>query len=356
MPNAGNLLNKQGRANALPLRASMMKPQPFWKSNWFRVTVGTLISLAFIFLALKDVPLDEVARVLANANYVWVFIGIVTILAQSWIRAVRWIQLYYPLERGLRAWHMFGIVLISQMLNILIPWRVGEIARLYLASEIEKRDAAQTLATLATEKAFDTLMLLLLLVAIPPFMTVALPSRLEEARAGLVILTVVFFAGLFVLLVLRDPLIRWLDQIPFRLRGQSFGDYARKALTSLEVFKRWDVHLGLQIESIVMWALGAVINYFIFMALGLDVPIIGAFVLLAVLQVGGIVPSSPGKVGVFQYLCILTLALFGVGKTEGLVYGILLYLVAYGVPVILGIVFLWYYGVNLRRVTASEPQ
>jgi uncharacterized protein (TIRG00374 family) len=294
--------------------------------------------------------------VLASANYFWVFLGVVAILAQSWIRAARWIQLYYPLQQGLRSWHMFAIVVISQMLNILIPWRVGEIARLYLASEIEKRDAAQTLATLATEKAFDTLMLLLLLLAIPLFMTVALPARLEEARAGLVILTIIFFVAAFILLVFREPLIRWLDKIPFKFRGQSLSDFARKALLSLEVFKRWDVHLWLQLLSVVMWVLGAVINIFIFMSLGLNVPIIGAFVLLAVLQVGGIVPSSPGKVGVFQYLCILTLALFDVGKTEGLVYGILLYLVAYGVPVILGIIFLWYYGLNLRRLTVGKSQ
>ena len=78
-----------------------------------------------------------------------------------------------------------------------------------------------------------------------------------------------------------------------------------------------------------------------------------AFLLLAVLQVGGLVPSSPGKVGVFQLLCILTLALFSVDKSTGLTYGILLYLVAYGPPVILGVLSLWWGGVNLRRVAAS---
>jgi uncharacterized protein (TIRG00374 family) len=333
-----------------------VKRQPFWKSNWFRVTVGTLISVIFLYLAVKDVPLEDVGRVLSSANYFWVLLGVFTILVQSWLRALRWILLYFPLHKGLRTWHMFAIVVISQMLNIIIPWRVGEIARIYLASEIEKQSAAQTLATLATEKAFDTLMLLLLLVAIPPFMTVALPERLEEARAGLVVITILVFVAAFVLLVFREPLIRWLDTIPFKFRGHSLADFMRKVLVSLEVFKRLDIHFYLQLLSMVMWILGAVLNYFIFLSLGLQVPVIGAFLLLAILQVGGIVPSSPGKVGVFQALCIITLALFGVGKTEGLVYGILLYLVAYGVPVVLGIIFLWYYGINLKRVTASESQ
>ena len=125
------------------------------------------------------------------------------------------------------------------------------------------------------------------------------------------------------------------------------------AFLSLDVFKRADIHLILQIESIIIWSTGALINYFILLALNLPLAPISAFLLLAVLQVGGLVPSSPGKVGVFQLLCILTLALFSVDNSTGLTYGILLYLVAYGPPVILGVLSLWWGGVNLRRVAAS---
>jgi len=109
----------------------------------------------------------------------------------------------------------------------------------------------------------------------------------------------------------------------------------------------------LQFLSVIIWSMGALINYFILLALNLPLPVVSAFLLLAVLQVGGLVPSSPGKLGVFQYLCILTLALFSIDKSIGLTYGILLYLVAYGPPVVLGILALWWGGVNLRRVAAS---
>ena len=68
---------------------------------------------------------------------------------------------------------------------------------------------------------------------------------------------------------------------------------------------------------------------------------------------GPLVPSSPGKVGVFQELCILALALFAVDKSIALTYGILLYLVAYGPPVILGALALWSGGLSVRRVMAS---
>ncbi|MDE3089830.1 MAG: flippase-like domain-containing protein [Chloroflexota bacterium] len=328
-----------------------MTRQPFWQTDWFRVTVGTIISAAFLVLALKDVPLGDVAQTLARTNYAWLALAVLAAVVQSWLRALRWIRLYFPLQAGLRQWQMFGITVISQMLNIVVPWRIGELARIYLAGEIEKRSRTQTLATLGVEKIFDTEMLLLILLSIPLFM--ALPNWLEAPREGLIALTLALFAAAFGLLLFRAPFLRLLARVRLNVFGKSLDAHAQMALLGLDVFKRWDVHLELQALSVVIWSLGALINYIVLLSLDLSLPAVSAFLLLAVLQVGGLVPSSPGKVGVFQYLCILALALFAVDKSMALAYGILLYLVAYGPPVILGILFLWWNGVNLSRVAAS---
>lgn len=332
--------------DAGPLRA------PFWNATWFRVTIGTLISIVFLVLAVKDVPLSEVAQAFARVNYFWILVAVFGMLAQSWLRALRWITLYYPLQQGLRVWQMFGIGLIAQMLNIIIPWRMGEIARIYLMGEIAKRSKAQTLATLGIEKIFDTLMLLLLLLIIPPFMT--LPAWLERPREGIVVLALVLFAAAFALMLARATVVKWLERVRVPFSQKSLGELMHLALGSLDVLKRVDLHLWLQFLSLAMWLIGVVVNVLVFRAMELELPWISAFLLMAVLMVGGIVPSSPGKVGVFQYLCILTLGLFGVDKSVGLAYGILLYLVSYGTPVIGGILALWWGGVNLQRMT-DEP-
>ena len=326
----------------------------FWNTNWFRVSLGTLISIVFLILAVKDVPLGDVSQALARANYLWILLAAVAIVAQSWLRTVRWVIFYYPEQKGLRVLQMLGIVLISQMLNIVVPWRVGELARIYLMGEIEKRSKAQTLATLGVEKFFDTLMLLLLLLIIPPFMT--LPNWLEGPRESLVVLAIGLFVVVVVLLIFRERLIRLLSNFHLPWSKKSIGEITRLALGSLDVLKRWDLHLGLQILSMIVWLMGVIVNYLVFLSLNLELPLISAFLLMAVLQIGGIVPSSPGKVGVFQALCILTLALFSVDKSIGLTYGILLSLVAYGTPVVLGVLSLWWGGVNLQRITASQTE
>lgn len=332
----------------------MEKRTPLWKTNWFRVALGTLVSAFFLYLALLDVPLGGVAEALARANYVWVVIAMGLIVLQTWLRALRWTLLFYPLNQGLRVRRMWGISLISQMLNIVSPWRIGELARIYLAGEIEKRSKAQVLATLGTEKLFDTLMLLVTLLGIPLFMT--LPSGLEKSRDGVVVVSVGLVAAAVVLTFSRGWLISLLRRLRISWRGQTLDAHAEAALSSLDVFRRWDIHIELQALSLVIWSLGVLTNYLILLALGLQLAPIAPFVLLAFLQVGGLVPSSPGKMGVFQYLCILALSLFAVDKSVGLTYGILLYLVAYGIPMVLGLASLWWQGIHLQALMSRSTR
>jgi len=53
------------------------------------------------------------------------------------------------------------------------------------------------------------------------------------------------------------------------------------------------------------------------------------------------VPSSPGKVGVFHYLVIISLALFNVSKGPALAYAVILHLIVYGPTAILGGYYVW---------------
>lgn len=328
---------------------------PFWKATWFRVMVGTLVSLIFIYLAVKDVPLGDVAQALARANYAWVLIAVMLIIVQAWLRAVRWIQLFYPLDKGLRIRQMFGISTVAQMLNIVVPWRLGDLARIYLTGEMEKRSKAQTLATLGTEKIFDTLMLVVMILAAPLFVT--LPSTLETARESFIGLSIVLFAAALALIFAGDQLLQLLRRIPLPWFRRLLDTHGALALGTLDVFKRWDRHLQLQLLSLAVAVIGVVVNYLGLLALNLqDLPLIVPVLLFPVLQIGGVVPSSPGKLGLFQYLCILTLSLFGVDPSIGLAYGILLYVIAYGTPMVLGVLILWWGGVSLSSLRTVQAQ
>ena len=63
--------------------------------------------------------------------------------------------------------------------------------------------------------------------------------------------------------------------------------------------------------------------------------------LMVVLQLGVAVPSLPGRVGLYEGLCIVVLALFGVDRDTGFAVGIVLHAVSFVPPIILGLYYAW---------------
>jgi hypothetical protein len=85
---------------------------------------------------------------------------------------------------------------------------------------------------------------------------------------------------------------------------------------------------------------GVVVNDLVIRCLGIQTRFMAAVVLLVILQAGVSVPSTPGKVGVFQYLSVLGLSLFGVGKAPGLAFGLIIHLLVFLPAAIMAAVFL----------------
>jgi hypothetical protein len=91
------------------------------------------------------------------------------------------------------------------------------------------------------------------------------------------------------------------------------------------------------------------VNYTLLGAIGERPSFLAALFLLIVLQIGVAVPSSPGRIGVFHYLCVQALAVFGIGGANALSYAFILHLIAVILPVALGAVLAWRLGVMLWR-------
>ncbi|MFQ5859241.1 MAG: lysylphosphatidylglycerol synthase domain-containing protein [Anaerolineae bacterium] len=252
--------------------------------------------------------------------------------------------LYHPNHAGLSIPRLAGILLIGQMLNIVVPARAGEMARIYFMGRTENRSRALTLGTIVIEKWLDILMVLILLLFMPAI--VALPAWFQDSRAGLATFAGAFFGTALVLSYGKSQLMSLVERLA-SLLPPDWQDRTRRgvslALTSLDVLRSPRVGLQLQLWSFLIWSLSILVNFFTFKALGIDLSLTAALFLLAVLQVGVAVPSAPGKLGVFHYLCILALGFFGIDKTTSLGYSVLLYFVVFFPPTILGALGLWWH-------------
>ncbi|MFZ2518052.1 MAG: lysylphosphatidylglycerol synthase domain-containing protein, partial [Anaerolineae bacterium] len=120
---------------------------------------------------------------------------------------------------------------------------------------------------------------------------------------------------------------RLADRLPNQ-RGMRWIGLLDAALHGLDALRFPSVVIQVTAWSFLIWLLAGSTNFLTLLALHLPADWVVSFTLLAVLQAGVSVPSSPGKVGIFQYLCQLTLAWFGIAAVQGFAVGVLLYAVA----------------------------
>nr|MDQ3005985.1 flippase-like domain-containing protein [Chloroflexota bacterium] len=97
-----------------------MKKWQFW--------LGVLISVLFIWLALRGLHLNDFWGAVTQANYIWLIPGIGVYFIGVWVRAWRWHYLLRPMKH-IPTSKIFPITTIGYMGNNIYPARAGEVLR-----------------------------------------------------------------------------------------------------------------------------------------------------------------------------------------------------------------------------------
>jgi uncharacterized membrane protein YbhN (UPF0104 family) len=82
--------------------------------------------------------------------------------------------------------------------------------------------------------------------------------------------------------------------------------------------------------------------------------ITAGLVLLVITTISVVVPSSPGYIGTYHWLCQISLALFHVPRAIGLTYAIVVHAMNFFPLFLVGFVFAWREGIRLTKVQKQE--
>ena len=302
--------------------------------------LGFLVSLGCLVWAVRALDWPAVASALASANVVWVGLGVLTILLSIGTRLARWAVLLYP--RQAQPHSLLAAMLIGQLLNYFAPARAGDLVRAYLLGYTESESKVWALGTVALEKFWD-IWALLVSIGLLSFST-ALPDWLVSPAQGLALLSIL--ALVVVWLVVRNrswaiARMAWLGRyLPSNVSARLHSGVER-LLDGLDGLRRPRVWFWAGVWSAATWGIGALTNHTILMALGLSLPFSASLMLMVVLQLGVAVPTLPGRVGLFEGLCIVVLALFSIDRDTAFAVGVILHAVVFVPPILLGLYYAW---------------
>ncbi len=320
-----------------------MRPETPGPRRVLSAIVGLALSAALLLWALRGVNLAEVGARLRAAHTMPLLITSVVATLTFPLRVVRWRLLLRRDDGGtLPAMPLWHAVAIGFMANNLLPFRAGELVRVFATTRFTNVGFGPALSSIAVERIFDGLVVVALLSVglfasdLPAGVAVGGVSLARAAQAsGALAGAALIAASLVVAFPLAaERLVRRLlpaGRMTDRLVSVIEG--IRQGLSALRSPGRL---VGVILWSLVIWMLNALSFWIAFSAFDIPVGYAGALVLQGILVIGISVQLAPGFVGQFEAAIVAGLALYGVGNDVASSYVIAYHAVTFLPIVLLG--------------------
>ena len=315
---------------------------------------------------------STIGDVLRTANYAYVAPSLVFYFIALYLRTFRWRFLLRTIIGESRR-PIFPVVVVGYMANNLIPVRIGEVVRSYYLSLREDISTAGAFGTVAVERASDVLALLFFVAlawtAVPvsgAFGEVSdnVPGgAITLAAAGL--LPFLLVAGVVVVVSVMsranalELAARILAPVPSKVRSRALS-LIGNLLQGLTVVSSPKALFYVFLMSLPIWLMEAAMYGTI--AIGFDLNsmfdgnlefVAAILVFTAAANLAGIVPSSAGSWGPFDFFGALALVALGLSDGLASAYAITVHVALWVPPTLLGAVFLLLDGNSLVRLAGG---
>lgn len=283
------------------------------------IVLGAVVSLAAIYLIftqLRDNDLSLIGVALGNARYSYVALSAAIIAAGLFARGARWQAL---LNNDLPFWRAFSINNVAYLINGLIPFRVGELAKVYLATRADPPvPVLRSTSTIIVERLLD--LISIFVITLLALSQGNLPEDLRRTALFLAPLAIIGFVFLVVLSGQREHTLNFVAKIAMRLPNKwKIEDWVSHFLDGLSPLTNWRRFARVAFWNSLSWVSSVVSGYVLMLAF-FDQAHWGAtllFTSMASLAVA--VPAVPGNLGTYELSILLALQAMSFGDSSATV-------------------------------------
>jgi glycosyltransferase 2 family protein len=301
---------------------------PRSRSNFLHWAIALLLAAVLLYFSLRGIDWGQVWKTLAatRLGYVaaMVFLSPISLL----LRAVRWRVL---LEAGgpVRVSTAFWASCAGYFGNNFLPARAGELIRTMAVDAEAGLGRTFILTTALAERIVDAVALVL----ISSLVLLTLPERpgwYATAAKPFAIIGICGVLGIAILPKLDRFWHKLLDRspVPDRFRSQ-LKHILEQVLYGLRSFHDGRRLLAFVSFTAVIWFLDAVSVIIAARSLDLTLDLSMSYLLLTGLGLGSAMPSTPGYVGIYQFVAVEVLMPFGFSRAAVIAFTLLLQVIQY---------------------------
>lgn len=331
--------------------------------DW-KAVLGIVISIALLWWAFHDIDFREVMAEIRLADPWLYLLSLVLATGLFWIRAWRWGPLVKPLAGETKFHSRLSATMIGFMGNNVLPARIGEFARAYAFSRMERASVVGAFGSLVLERLFDGIAVVALL-----FIATLLPSfpdvteiggrDLSGLVSGVTVLIGALIAACFALILFPRRTVNLFENTIARVLPRPFRrpivDGLEALLASLGALRSPAIVALVSFQTLVLWLFNALGFYVALLAFGIDVPFSAALFLQSAIALGVSVPSGPGFFGPWEIAAKAVLVgMFAVTESKALAFATAFHIGGYIPVTVIGLWFAYRLGISLKDVEKSE--
>jgi uncharacterized protein (TIRG00374 family) len=303
----------------------------FW--TWI---LAVPLAAFLLYWSLRGVDWRSVWATIVGARWWWIAVAGGFTCFSFFLRSLRW-RILLNAEERLPVGIVFRATMAGYLGNAFLPARAGELIRTLVISGNSTLSKTYVLTTALSERLMDAVALILwaslVLVGVHPkpgWMGGAARTLAVAAGLGAVAIAILpHTGGLCQNLLRRAPLPAALRERLLKLTDQ--------VLLGMRAFHDVGRFLGFVAFTVVIWLSDAASLMVGAHALGLAMSFPMAVLLLTGLGLGSALPSTPGYVGIYQFVAVTVLVPMGIGKSQALAYILMTQAYGYVVVLLLGL-------------------
>jgi glycosyltransferase 2 family protein len=284
------------------------------------LAIGLASSVFFLWLVFRDADVHEVWAALEGADLALVLLATVVMQGVYVAQAARWRQIADVLTLTVR--RFYALVLAGIGTNNVLPLRIGDLLRARWLATSANITTGRALGSVFRDRVCDVIALtVMLVISIPVVGGQRWVERIAVGGVVLLALLAMIGAGAVVYSRLR-PRGRRDERSRLRRLVRDTID----ELASPIGRQRLVIALAL---SFLAWGIWAVTAGLVCRSLGISLSPVDLVFVTAVMNLGVVIPSSPGFIGTYQWLAVSALAAIGVGTELAIAFSVLMQAVWY---------------------------
>jgi hypothetical protein len=316
--------------------------------RFIKQTFGYLVALVCLIWVFHDIHFRALLQTMTNVHWEWVGIAIVFDILSYISQGIRW-RLLLKTKGEISVLKATQAIYAGLFTNEILPLRIGELVRAYLASCWLYSEFVSIIPSMAVERLFDGVWLALAIGLVAIF--IPLPKDLIEGEEmlGAVVLIA---TGVFLYLVFRKKTFLY-ENSGVKSGWRPLG-FVKSLISRLHIELQ---AIGMSRSFYMSFAVSLFILFFqilafwlVMRAYDLNLSFWAGAVVFLIVHLGTAIPNAPANIGTYQFFCVVGLSLFGVEKTLATAFSVVVFIIL-TIPLwVIGMIALSYTSMSLTEI------